>query len=384
MYQLLGHITHDQRLRLEVAKDPEIQPKWMPILPRSEDRWQRLPVIKDNFTLLGGLRARDQLGRHTAWFNALYCHTQEPAVLLGKYMKRIPTILSMDATPINMDSIGHAYGHSVASKPIEHVKLFLIKRTFERAAHLVTFSRWAKDSLINDYGISEKRITVNAPGPDLGLWNISEEERTKSQNDLSPHVLFVGGDFRRKGGETLIQCAASAQGKWSVDIVTGDNARGAEGIPNLRVHRGLKTGTRELLSLYRKANIFALPTLSDCYSWVILEAMAMRLPVVATPVGAIPELVIPGETGLLIPPNSPEALIEAIRELGKDPERRLAMGNAGRQRVEQFFDGARSYRRLIALIKSIADENRRPHGAIGQRAADNVAESRWRSQPPLT
>src|SRR6516225_3382014 len=143
MYQLLGHITHDQRLRLEVAKDPEIQPKWMPILPQSEDRWQRLPVIKDNFTLLGGLRARDQFGRHTAWFNALYCHTQEPAVLLGKYMKRIPTILSMDATPINMDSIGHAYGHSVASKPIEHVKLFLIKRTFERAAHLVTFSRWA-------------------------------------------------------------------------------------------------------------------------------------------------------------------------------------------------------------------------------------------------
>jgi glycosyltransferase involved in cell wall biosynthesis len=86
--------------------------------------------------------------------------------------------------------------------------------------------------------------------------------------------------------------------------------------------------------------------------------MAMRLPVIATPVGGIPELVIHGETGLLIPANSSEALIEAVHELDRDPKRRHVMGIAARQRVEKHFDSAQNYRNLINLIKSIADAAR--------------------------
>lgn len=355
MTQTLGHVVHDQRMRLEIAKDPEILPEWMPIHPWTEDRWQKLPVIRNNLTLLSGFRARDHLRRQTEPFKALYCHTQEAAVLLGKYMKRIPTILSLDATPINMDSIGHAYGHGIGWGPIERVKHYLTKKSFQRAAHLVTLSHWARDSLINDYGIPEHKVTVNALGIDLGRWNLGKEERTNSQENLALRVLFVGGDFCRKGGEVLVQCAASMQREWTVDIVTSGAVPNAEGLSNVGIHRGLKAGTPELLALYRKADIFTLPTLGDCSPWVIVEAMAMRLPVVATRVGGIPEVVIHGETGLLIPPNSPEALAEAIQELGKDPARRRAMGIAGRRRVEQYFDGARSYRALIALIKSVAD-----------------------------
>jgi hypothetical protein len=71
------------------------------------------------------------LQRQTVPLEALYCHTQEAAVLLGKYMKRIPTILSLDATPINMDSIGHAYGHRTGWGPIERVKHYLTKKSDE-------------------------------------------------------------------------------------------------------------------------------------------------------------------------------------------------------------------------------------------------------------
>jgi glycosyltransferase involved in cell wall biosynthesis len=219
----------------------------------------------------------------------------------------------------------------------------------------VTLSHWAKDSLINDYGIPEHKVTVNALGIDLGRWNLGKEERTTSQENLALRILFVGGDFYRKGGEVLVQCAASMQREWTVDIVTGGAVPSAEGLSNVGIQRVLKAGSPELLALYRKADIFTLPTLGDCSPWVIVEAMAMQLPVVATRVGGIPEVVIHGETGLLIPPNSPEALAEAIRELGKDPARRRAMGIAGRRRVEQYFDGTRNYRALIALIKSVAD-----------------------------
>ncbi len=360
MFQSAGHITHDQHMRLEAAKYPEIQAEWLPIYPWQKDRWQRIPVIRSNMTLLGGLRARDYLQRQSKPFDALYCHTPEAAVLLGKYMKRTPTILSLDVTPISMDSIGPAYRHKRRSDTVEHVKKFLVKRSFERAAHLVTFSHWAKDSLIDDYGVSKHKITLNPPGLDLKRWNISKEERAISEADLTARVLFVGGDFQRKGGDVLLQSAASMQEKCAVDIVTNEsNIIGAAGIPTVHIHRGIKANAPELFAFYRKANIFVLPTLGDCSPWAILEAMAMRLPVVATPVGAIRELVIHGETGLLIPPNSAEALVEAIRELSGDQKRRHAMGVAARQRVEKYFDGAQNYRNLIDLIKSVADASRR-------------------------
>jgi glycosyltransferase involved in cell wall biosynthesis len=351
MTQNLGHIVHDRRLRLEVAHDSTIEPKWMPIFPWADDRWQKIPVIRNNLTLLSGLRAKDHLSAQSGLLDALYCHTQEAAVLLGKYMKRIPTILSMDATPINMDSIGHAYGHIAGTAGVERVKHFLTKRAFHRAAHLVTFSQWAKNSLIQDYEIPEQKITVNMPGVDVSRWSVIETDR----EDLAPRVLFVGGDFRRKGGEDLIRCAKSMPPNWTVDIVTREVVPNLGGMPGLRTHVGLKADTPELLSLYRRANIFALPTLGETYGLAILEAMAMGLPVIATSVGGIPEIVIDGETGLLIPPRSPEALSQALRELGKDQTRRRAMGIAGRRRVEKYFDGPRNYRSLIALIKTVAD-----------------------------
>jgi glycosyltransferase involved in cell wall biosynthesis len=352
MTQNLGHIVHDQRMRLAVAQDLEIEPKWMPIPPWANDRWQKIPVVKNNFTLLSGFRAKDHLLAQTDALDVLYCHTQEAALLLGKYMKRTPTILSMDATPINMDSIGRAYGHIAGTGSVERVKHFLTKKAFHRAGHLVTFSQWAKNSLIQDYQVPEQKITVIAPGVDVSRWSVFQPDR---EVDLSPRVLFVGGDFRRKGGDVLVQCAQSMPGDWTVDIITSEFVPSAEGLPGTRIHLGLKADTPELLALYRKANIFVLPTIADCSPLVILEAMAVGLPVIATRVGGIPEMVIHGETGLLIPPNSPEALSEAIRELAKDPMRRRAMGIAGRDRIEKYFDGPRNYRALIALIKTVAD-----------------------------
>ncbi len=69
----------------------------------------------------------------------------------------------------------------------------------------------------------------------------------------------------------------------------------------------------------------------------ILEAMAAGLPVVATAVGGNPELVIAGETGLLIPHGEPTELANAIVRLARDPECRLEMGRRGRQRVAEHF-----------------------------------------------
>jgi glycosyltransferase involved in cell wall biosynthesis len=69
----------------------------------------------------------------------------------------------------------------------------------------------------------------------------------------------------------------------------------------------------------------------------VLEAMAAGVPVVATAVGGVPELVREGETGLLVPPRDPGALAAALGTLAADPELRRRLGEAGRRRVETEF-----------------------------------------------
>jgi glycosyltransferase involved in cell wall biosynthesis len=88
----------------------------------------------------------------------------------------------------------------------------------------------------------------------------------------------------------------------------------------------------------RAADVFVLSTRAEGLPISIIEAMAAGVPVVATRVGGVPELVVEGETGLLVPPGDPRALADALRRLIGDPELRLKLGSAGRQRAEELFD----------------------------------------------
>jgi len=90
-------------------------------------------------------------------------------------------------------------------------------------------------------------------------------------------------------------------------------------------------------ALTKEFDIFCLPSLSEGLSSAILVAMASSLPVVATQVGGIPELVVDGETGLLVPANDVRQLASALRQVLESQSLRRRMGQAGRRRVEQSF-----------------------------------------------
>jgi glycosyltransferase involved in cell wall biosynthesis len=129
------------------------------------------------------------------------------------------------------------------------------------------------------------------------------------------------------------------------------------------VHRVHFLGRRphsEIPDLLRGFDILAMPSREEGWGVAAAEASATAIPVVATRVGGIPEIVVDGETGLLVPPKDPAALAAAIRRLAGDRELRHRMGRAGRERVESLFAWPRCVDLMEGVYRDAAAGRSRP------------------------
>jgi len=353
----LGHVTHQKNLDRFVAEDQSVRPEWILIPPRTGDRWDRVPKIKNHLPLRQSLRARPAIRRANkiAALDGVFCHTQVMAMLGTGLPRRVPLVISLDATPIDFAKLGayHAGGKPIDSRA-GGLKFRWGQWAFRRASALVTFSAWCKRSLAKDYGIEESRVAVIPPGVDLDEWKPAPKRPLENRR---ARLLFVGGAFGRKGGNFMIDAFRDGLADMcELDIVSNDAPDSSH--PQIRVHRGITPGSPELRALFDQANLFLFPSLGDCTPWATVEAMASGLPVIATPVGGVPEQIEDGVNGLMVPAGDSAAIIAAVRAMTEDATKRLAMGQAGRLRAEQWFDAKRNYRSLISLLKGVIDSSR--------------------------
>lgn len=123
----------------------------------------------------------------------------------------------------------------------------------------------------------------------------------------------------------------------------------ARGINHLVTFAGYKSST-EVAAILKSADALVLPSFAEGLPVVLMEAMATGLPVIATTIAGIPELVRDGENGRLVPPGNVAALAAAIRDLLSDPARARAMGRAGQSRVRADHDSATEAARLRTLL----------------------------------
>ena len=119
---------------------------------------------------------------------------------------------------------------------------------------------------------------------------------------------------------------------------------------------GLYAAPADRSAFMQGLDVFVLPTLAEGTPNSIIEAMAHGLPVIASAVGGIPDLVTP-ETGLLVPPGDTQALAQAMLALASDPERRARMGQAARARYEQLFSPQAVLPTLLDVYRRIATSN---------------------------
>ena len=204
-------------------------------------------------------------------------------------------------------------------------------RQYRRAAHVFAFSEPTARSLVDDYGVPSRRVSVVGGGVNFdNLPRVPD----RSVRRHEPTILFIGNDFVRKGGELLL--VAFAQVRREIPsaqlIIVGTAHRIAEqvGVQVL----GRIADRQRIADLYAEADVFALPSFFDPYPLVLLEAMAYGLPCVATRTCGVPEIVLDGQTGLLIEAGDAKELAAALLGLLRDPARAAEIGLAARERVE--------------------------------------------------
>jgi glycosyltransferase involved in cell wall biosynthesis len=355
--QTLGHITHAANLKSLLPADDRIEATFAQVAYAPADSLRHLPGY-GNWTVRAGLRARRQVIdlRRKAAVDALFVHTQVPAILLPDVMHRIPTVVSLDATPLQYDELGAHYGHARGNRWAERLKWNLNRACFRRASAIVTWAAWTKAGLIDDYQIAAGKITVVPPGVDISRWSTTGGERTPDSGTgrtRSIRVLFVGGDFERKGGAVLLDAVARVADSGvavEADLVTRDEVIER---PGVTVHHGLDPNSDRLIELYRRADVFCLPTLGDCLPMVLSEAGAMGLPLVATDVGAIKEIVHHERTGLLVRAGDAPALAAAIGRLAADRELRRRLGDGAAQLTRTEFNARTNAKRIVDTILSV-------------------------------
>ena len=114
---------------------------------------------------------------------------------------------------------------------------------------------------------------------------------------------------------------------------------------------------RDVSEVLAQIDILVLPSLQEPFGKIVIEAMAMERPVIASRVGGVPEIVVDGETGLLVPPQDPAALKHALSQLIAAPALRERMGKAGRQRVEACFSLEKHVRATQAVYRELLHDS---------------------------
>lgn len=376
MEQVLGHVTHYQNLRRATDLTPGVQARWIEVNYRRLGGWlERLPKVPAplkgyaiGLTQTGGglwQARRDDL---------VFFHTQKPAALYGQLPRRRPWVLSLDVTPLQYDQMGDLYNEPSNERGLKgKAKYAINKRLFKSARLIISWSEWARRSLMEDYEVDGAKVVVIPPGVDLSRWtlhnNLELSEEALSPTHKSPivnpkskivntRILFCGGDWERKGGPLLLDWFKRyGREDCELHLVTRHkfSEKEIEGAgPNLFIYNNLNSNDPKLIELYRNADLFVMPTRAECFGIAFAEAMAMGLPVITTTVAASPEIVVEGETGFLITSEDSTALQNRIETLLHDPARRLTMGQSARTRVLSHYDAFKNGQATLRRLADIA------------------------------
>jgi glycosyltransferase involved in cell wall biosynthesis len=203
-----------------------------------------------------------------------------------------------------------------------------------------------------EHGIPRGRIHVVPNGIDLPP-NPPKRKRTTAGDQL---VLGTAANLEyHKGIDVLLAACARSETKLQLEVFGEGSWRGRleQQAADLGLDARFAGHVADVRERMRELDLFVLPSRAENFPLAALEAMAAALPVLATRVGGIPEVVLDGETGVIVEPDDPSALAASIDDLARDRDRLVGLGDAGWQRASSLFDADRMATRMKALYEAL-------------------------------
>lgn len=230
----------------------------------------------------------------------------------------------------------------------------VILSLFRRAQHVIVLGSYWKGFVVNTIGVADNCITVlpNA---------VSKVLCSRARQSDVVKILFLGRLGVNKGVPELIDALASDELKgfsWKAVIAgDGDVQRYSELVKSKGIADRVSVpgwvGAREVEDLLSSSNILVLPSHAENLPLSMLEGMSAGLAVIATPVGAIPEVIRDGDNGLLVPVSDPVALAQALTKVVGSQELRLRLGGQALSDFERHYDISTYRDRLEDIYKKV-------------------------------
>ena len=314
----------------------------------------------------------------------VHCHTWY-TLLAGCLIKRlygIPLVITTHSLepqrPWKEEQLGSAY----------RVSAWIEKTSYENADGVIAVSNAMRAAVRGLYRVPDERISVIHNGIDLNQYKrVCDPSilKTYGIDPLKPYLLFVGRVTRQKGILHLVNAI-----RWldpDIQVVLCAGAPDTEAIAREMSEkvREARSETKNrilwidqwvprdrLICLYSGASVFVCSSVYEPFGIIALEAMACGVPVVASAVGGLLEVVVPGETGELVPfepagPGNPEPgdpdrfsrdMASAVNDLLRSPGKMKAMAAKSRERVEKHFSWESIARKTLAFYRAVATDRK--------------------------
>jgi glycosyltransferase involved in cell wall biosynthesis len=278
--------------------------------------------------------------------DAIVVNTQSVALELAEMAAVLPVFVCFDATfeqlaasPWFAPNLGSRLFLPVTSARIRGCE----RRLFEAAHRLIPWSEAARQSLLKDYHCSPEKIRLLPPSIDL------RSRKGVHKTNARPQILFVGGDFYRKGGVFLLECYR----RWfsttcDLHLVTHSPIEPEAGV---YVHHNVQPYSAAWFERWLGADVFLFPSTLETFGIVLLEALAFQVPVISSDVGAARFVLAGGRAGRLLEDRKPETMAGVLREVLRDSSAARQRALEGRKLVEECFDLSRNTQRLANWLQ---------------------------------
>ncbi|HUE96438.1 MAG TPA: glycogen synthase [Longimicrobiaceae bacterium] len=358
----------DQHLDLANLRVRGINPRCE--LPAQDPRHARLlDALLRDLAMAGAVESPDIVHCHT-WYSHLGgCLAQQ---LTGARL--VLTTHSLEPhRPWKAEQLGSAY----------RATTWIERTAYRNADGVVAVSAAMKEDVQTLYGVDPARVRVIHNGIDPTEYQPRKAADTLMRHGVDPAtpiVLFVGRITRQKGILHLVRAIPHMHGDLQVVLCAGapdtpeigeemrvlvETAKREAEVPITWISEMLPK--EEMIGFYSEAAVFVCPSVYEPFGIINLEAMSCETPVVASAVGGIPEIIVPGETGTLVrfeaqgdgspEPRDPDtfsrALAAAVNDLMADADLRRRMGVAARRRVLDHFSWTRIAEQTLEFYREL-------------------------------